>query len=497
MRTRIWAAACLAAAAFASGTAGCGGGSTSRHETTPNPAPVPTPTPTPTGFQFGTQGPWPVENRTYDSSSGIRETPVVGMTTDEDQNRWVATQDALYLLRPGDTTFRRYDGSDGLHTQSNPAHYCNDRQFPKGQACPAGMTESWGAATSPGITTIAGGGKGEVFVGYHGDITAGITCTPKDPTVNPASYEGDYCDPLHNSGKIDRVRLQPDGSIAVDRMDLEANAHGMEYWHDRWIQRLLFDHFAHPHTLYSGSNHGVTILFPDLFRLPGPAEGVDAVYGTWMGDHLHARVCYHMVCDGTGSGQRMGDWHGLALDANGDLWHAGKWTAGLIAWDSSPHDWFARNGAAFKHAFGDPYAGPGSGNEPVFQVPQEGDPVYLTAVAVCPNGKVWFSSSGPTSVSDTVAVFGPGFTTYAAQDLGLGESSVADMVCLPDGRLVLAGFSTGLAIYDPATGTKKTIRAGQGIPDDHVQALELDRMPSPPALHVATDSGATVLRVLP
>ena len=219
-----------------------------------------------------------------------------------------------------------------------------------------------------------------------------------------------------------------------------------------------------------------------------------------MGDHLHARVCFEMVCPpGSESGQRMGDWLGLALDANGDLWHAGKWTAGLITWDPSPENWFLRNGAAFKKAFGDPYSGPGSGSPPVFEVVREGHPVFLTAVAVCPDGMVWFASRGVSDgVAATVASYdGKHFAYYDAAALGLGESSVSDMVCLPDGRLVLGGFSSGLSFYDPATGASKRVRAGGGIPGNGIVALEVDRMPAPISLHVATNAGAAVLRVLP
>jgi hypothetical protein len=36
-----------------------------------------------------------------------------------------------------------------------------------------------------------------------------------------------------------------------------------------------------------------------------------------------------------------------------------------------------------------------------------------------------------------------------------------------------------------------------GLPSGTILDLEVDRMISPPALHVATDAGAAVLRVLP
>ena len=80
---------------------------------------------------------------------------------------------------------------------------------------------------------------------------------------------------------------------------------------------------------------------------------------------------------------------------------------------------------------------------------------------------------------------------------GMSEQDVQDLVALPDGRLVLAGAHTGLVFWDPATGAKAVMRAGQGLPDDAVQQLSLDTRVDPPALYVATGSGVAVLRQLP
>jgi hypothetical protein len=384
----------------------------------------------------------------------------------------------------------------GLHLPGNPALYCDDRPMQAGETCRG--TVSTGEAADPGISKIVGGGPGEVFVGYHGIDHFEGTCPPKSGTQ--PSY-GDYCDPNRHSGKIDRVRLRPDGSLQVDRFDLVTGSSGVTYWHNRSIQSLAYDHVVHPHTLYVGTNHGVDIIFPDRFRHARPDEWFDAVNVTWMGDHLHAQVCQPGPCRGEGAGQRMGDWHGIAIDANGDLWHAGRWTAGLIGWDPDPLSWFQRNGKAFKAAFGDPYPGPpndeGFEGEPVFKVAAEGDSVYLSGVAVCPDGRVWFSSYG-NATGKTVAVWkGRSFDTWDARSLGLPESGVVAIACLPDGRVVLAGARSGLVLHDPASRTSKAIRAGQGIPSDEVLALEVDGTISPPSLHVATAGGAAILRVLP
>ena len=53
-------------------------------------------------------GPWPAAPMTvYGTAQGLLEAPI-SASTDEAQNIWVVTGRALYLLRPGDKTFRRY-----------------------------------------------------------------------------------------------------------------------------------------------------------------------------------------------------------------------------------------------------------------------------------------------------------------------------------------------------------------------------------------------------
>jgi hypothetical protein len=441
-------------------------------------------TPVDAGVAFGGPGPWPMTNRIYGAAAGILEQPVVGVSTDETQNLWVATHQALYLLRPGETTFRRFTSADGLHLQDNPVSYC-DKNFGGGdKSCPI-----YGAAADPGITEIVGGGPNEVIVGY-----AGLDEGP-----------GDWSDLNRHSGKLDRVRLKSDGTLQVDRMDLVSNNHGAQYWHNRTVQRLVYDHFIHKHDLYVGLNHGVTLLRPDLYRAPKPGEWFDTANQEYMADHLHARVCYHAPCDNSESNQRMGDWRGLAIAGDGDLWTAGKWTAGKIKWDASLTAWYSRGGASFAAAFGDPYPLPpnenGYINEPVFRPPEEGDPVSLSAVTVAADGRVWFAS-GPTNSVDPaygLAVWdGLKFTTFdPVADLGLAERSIADLVALPDGRLAIASPNSGVTLWNPATNERRALKAPEYLADNHVRRLELDRMVDPPALHVSTYSGAAIIRQLP
>ncbi|HZR08804.1 MAG TPA: WD40 repeat domain-containing protein, partial [Myxococcales bacterium] len=401
----------------------------------------------------------------------------------EAQNLWVATGSALYLLKPGEKAFRRFDASDGLHLPGNPAKYC-DSDFTGGdRKCPI-----YGAAVEPGISEIEGGAPGEVFVGYYGHDDGAA----------------DWSDPNRHTGKIDRVRLGSGGALQVDRFDL-VSTDTAEFWHNRTVQRLLYDHFLHPGELYAGTNHGVDRIWPDKYRPPAKGEWFLNATRDWLSDHLHPQVCFHHPCDASESDLRLGDWKGLALSPDGNLWVGGRWSGGQIRWTPDLAGWLSRPGnQIFAVAFGDPYKGPCGAafcNQPVFMVPAEGDVVSVQAAAVTGDGQVWFAS-GKTTSSDVprglAAWDGKTFRYFdPRRDAGMAESDIRDMVALPDGRLVLAGASTGLVFWNPQTGARSSLRAGTDLPDDHVLRLKLDRMVEPATLYVATYGGVLALRKLP
>jgi hypothetical protein len=494
---------------------------------------------------FGKPGPWPATNVTYGFADGIQEMPVVAVSTDEPtlqadggvyQNLWIASNSALYLMRPGEKTAIRLDAADGLHLQSNPVQYCADQYFTSGdKSC------RLGAAADPGISTIVGGGPNEVFVGYWGyhnwaDLT----------------YDGEWFDVYRHTGKLDRVRIKTDssgnpvldknGKIVLDvaRFDM-VSGNSPQYWHNRTVYRMIYDHFIHKHELYAGTEHGVDKFSPDKWFEPNKNwPFIDNLY--WMSDHLHPVTCKHQWCTENEALnlQMMGEWRGLALTAAGDLWVAGKWSAGKIFYtaansqmnaDGTPNPegttgWFQRGGNAYKdpktgqsYSFGFQFCGtngtinmwngsawvtqgcsPMSGTPPVFWPPAPGDPIGLSAVTETPDGKSWWAS-GPYGGDPAygLAMFDGHIFHYfdPIGDAGMLEYHVVDIVAWPDGRLILASPSSGLTIWDPNKKTHVSIRAGQGIPDDRIVQLEVDKMVDPPALHVATRGGAAVLRVLP
>jgi hypothetical protein len=451
------------------------------------------------------KGPWPTGNVTYGAADGIRETPIVGISTDESQNLYVATGAALYVRTAQASSFTRFASADGLHLPGHDMDHCYD---PAGgnngllQPCPSSD------ADSAGISEIVGGGPNEVLVGYWGHEDFNLGNLPDGTPI-----DGTSSDPWRHTGKVDRVRLRLDSAgnpAGIDVVKLDVlSTNSNEFWHNRTVERMIYDHFTHPHELYVGFNHGVDKLTPDLWAEPDPKTWFLNSYAAWMSDHLHPQVCLHATCTGEGSDtQMLGDWRGLAIDAKGDLWVGGRWAAGKIGYVRSNADWYnnprADKSHAISPAFGDGYNSSlcGTSTAPVFCPPQEGDPVNISATAVTPDGKIWWGSGtlfgDPADVPYGLASFdGRRFTYFTPASVGLSEDTVRDLIALPDGRLVIASLNTGLVIWNPTSGQHTAIRAGQGIPSDRIYRMELDTMVSPPVLHVATASGAASIRAFP
>ncbi len=410
-------------------------------------------------------GPWPTAPLVlYDAAQGLREAPL-SASADEAQNIWVVTGSALYVLRPGASQFLRFTAADGLHVGP-------------------------GYTDPPDFTLVEGGGRNEAFVGYYAHDTS-------DPAGSHAQFAHTANDPAAHLGKMDQVILATDGTITAHRYDLRNSNDGF-YYETRTITSMVYDHFQHPGELYVGSNHGVTRIQPGHWREPQTSSEKSFPIGVereWYVDHVHPVACDGGPCDPT---RRIvfGDWFGLTLADDGRLWMAGLTSAGAIRWTSVLQDW--RNSWApynpFVPAFGDPI----EQNPPVFRPPREGDPVNLRAVAVTPDGTVWFASGevegwrGPTY--GLAAWDGKHFTAFDPIALGAVDYNILELVALSDGRLVLGFPGSGLLVWKPGDAKGRRITRADGLPGEAIGRLHLDRMVKPAALYAPIDGGLVMLR---
>ncbi|MFN7130963.1 MAG: hypothetical protein ACK4N5_02700, partial [Myxococcales bacterium] len=416
------------------------------------------------GFVIGTAGPWPLTPFTsWGVAAGLDE-PIIDVQTDEAQNVWAVSHQALYLLRPGETRFRKYTGADGLSLHN---------------------------AEPPGITAVGGGAADEVWVGYEG-----------------AHVEDTQRDPNRFRGKLDRVRLNADGTLSVkfynvhnndvvgfdengDVIRLPDGSVDPQYtdWsfnENRSVKRFLYDHFYNRGSLYVGFNHGVTRI---------DADRIDPIHGFDFADHVHP-----VVRDARGT-QRMGDWRALALDPTervhkktgearkGTIWMGGKWTAGASNWTPGLYEWTRNELNPFWKAFMSP---------PVFPLP-DGEPVHIYGIAAMATGSVYVAG-GPGSSGFTPQGIAhwkdrQPWTYIAPEDIGLPSREIIDLQRLPDDTLLVLLRNRGLWHWDPAPFPNGTLKGQLDVKTTRIHRIYVDHMVSPAAVYAATPDGVAVLRM--
>ena len=496
--------------AIACGALACGGEPSNTNDPPPsNPPTVPTPPPEPPRFVLGTPGPWPVENVRYGSADGLLETA----DRRDDDGRGAeplgrdgaravpppARRDELHAVRRGRRAPPRRGERPTNPVRSGWAKYCDKRPDRGRRAVQLGV--ALGRRDGRGHPHDRGrrGGRGVRRLQRRPHARHRLP----GPRRRRSRTRATRC---ATAARSTGCASRADGTIDVVRFDLVSNLMGAKYWHDRTMNRLAYDHFVNPGTLYSAAGHGVTVLFPARYRPPAPGEWFDLAYSEYMGDHLHARVCFGAPCPAEGTGnQRMGDWLGLDLDAEGRLWTAGKWTAGPDHLVGRPRSVGRSERRRVRRGLRRSVPRPG-------QRQRAGVRGGAGRRPRPPHRRLGVPGR-PRLVREPRSGDRPG-GGGRARGRGVGSDPVPDLhrgcrsgsararsgicVCLPDGRLVVAGFSTGLSVFDPASGAATPIRASGGlIPSDRILQLELDRMTVPATLHVATAGGAAAIRVVP
>lgn len=379
---------------------------------------------------YGPEGPWPTADlTTYGPAQGL-EAGALDASPDDAQNIWAATHEALYLLRPGETQFRRFTAADGLHIQA--------------------FTDPDGNPAVTHITAIAGGHANEVFVGYFGYETLG------DPYLDTDAQKA--------LGNADKVQLDASGRLVVTRYLFRCDFdYGRGCWENRSVRRMLYAHegLAAGH-LFIGMNHGVTHVFEDRF-----------------GDHIHPDVWVTQP-DGR-RWQLLGNFYGLALAADGTLWHAGRWAVGAHRWYPDPKAWVKGKNAWTMTTHTSHHA-------------LEVEPGYREenrAVAITPDDTVWIASytHGLSSWHPVTSKGNYGTIRHWTSTPGLPTSQIIDMTADLDGTLWLVMESGALLRFDPRTSAVHTWPGVSGA-----RRIVMDRTVVPRALYVSMSTGIAVIR---
>jgi hypothetical protein len=385
-------------------------------------------------------GPWPLADLTiYGSAQGLGG-GLVDANPDEGQNIWAANGETLYVLRPGSSTFQAFTAADGLHI--------------------GGFTDPDGNANETRITAIAGGRAGQVYVGYYG-------------------YESDDAfkdtDAQKHLGNGDDVTVDGSKITGITRLLFQCDAErGNGCWENRSPRRIIYSHngVAAGHSWW-GFNHGVTHVLGDDF-----------------GDHVHPEVWYTPSMPGLSGEEKLGEFYGIAPDAAGNLWMAGRYGVGLQPWNPKPHgppatdpagdEWvsghfiWAFTTDTSDHSLGDP-SGP---------YVARGYTENNRGAAVTPDGKLWLARLGGGLVS-----WDPATKNYnTIQRYGQVPSDLMDVQADPDGSLWLVTSGGSLLRFTPGG----SVQSWPGV--GGVTRIYVDTMVTPRAVYVSMAAGLAVIR---
>jgi hypothetical protein len=370
------------------------------------------------------RGPYPAVDTVYTSADGLVP-PIADVSADEAGNLWAAGREALFLLTPTATRWVAFGPPEGIHVEP--------------------FVDVSGNATKSWVTAVAGARPNEVYVGYLGYEYG-------DPFYDPIE--------LKRLGNADRVTYDPaTGRITVKRYEFRCQAAASKCWEDRSVRRALFVHTgAAAGHVFFGFNHGIAHVYNDV-----------------IGDHIHPEIGW-LQPDGSVM-VRYGEQRGLAITDAGELWTASRYGVGLFRWNPDPVAWVTTKYRMVFSVYTDDHG----------VVLPNGFRDENRAVAVAPDGRVWFasgtrglSSFGPAEKLSTIVHYAgtPGLPT-----------ELNDVAADPDGTLWIVAMDGRLLRFDPATAT---VRAHPGV--SGAVRLQLDTLTTPRSLYVATTSGVVVIR---
>jgi hypothetical protein len=315
---------------------------------------------------------------------------VYGVTADEGGNIWVAGgEDGLFLLRPGESTFRKFTMADGLR----PYGYMPDGSVPPG---PKYLK----------VISVAGGPAGTVFVGYEGMPGAGTDHCESNwdgPSPDPARYK---------SGDADKVTLLEDGTLHVVHYDIFSGPtvvrdepRGREKLCN--ILRIAYD--KRTRSVWFGGNHGFARGDSEYQGNPG-CNGQHACSGVTEHVHpaLNAYVYSHQAQDKAEYPNEPSRWrvrgalltdayYGVAVDPSGDVWFGGAERSTRFRYataEAGRHNyWRAQSMTEDKeHAWNRFDFWPDAVGEPAMSRPEQRTPDHVSSMTMAPDGTVWAGS---------------------------------------------------------------------------------------------------------
>ncbi len=336
--------------------------------------------------------------------------PVRSIAADRGGNVWAANEAGLLLLRAGSETWESFDDGDGVAPYKTIA--------------------------------VAGGRDGQVWVGYEG--------------LFPDSNYFDDPPEIAKSGDVDLFQLDGGGLELVRHYDISTPP-GVEpgYPDGRDLLRTCYEIVpvldgTWAGDVWFGCNHGVAMWSKRFNEIQ---------------EHQHTAIWR----DGT---DRTGDFRGLALAPNGNIWMAGAHKGGLLR--------YADEGGQFWARF-----------EPEVDIWPEGVALdakaddWTMAIVDDGNGGIWAGSFG----NGLAHMAADGSWSYLQTGQGLPDNRVYDIALDTDGSLWVA---TDAGVVRLKNGRfSNTLNPASGLLGTPM-SVSIDRSTSPRRVLIGTSVGAAI-----
>lgn len=419
-------------------------------------------TPPPTDTDAGTPdagppqqsaGPWPSDAvLDYTHAFGVGKPQSVGL--DEGLNLWLLDGDRIGVLRPGDAAPK---WTRGIGQASKPF--------------------GWDSLAIDS-TVICGGAAGRAYVGYraaemqHAD---GIFQRTYIPGPGEAYYSPErYAE--YQKGDLDVVKLQPDGSVALeehmwrttglsnkDRHIGIHNTNDFHYEEDRTVLNCArVTRGAYKGDVYITTNHGAT-----------------RIQGLTYNSHRHPG--WYLYENGSEYGSlQVEQMYGLGIAPNGDVLVANEQMLGVLVPSAKLEEWDREN------TWEGPVPWRYKGFNEKLNSLEAYD--YWRAFEQVKSGRYYLGSAAYGVWAMTLKSRSAGNWSQLS---GLPTSNILSLKATDDGALYIGTDGAGLWRLEPDGATLNPVKQVSGR---RVLQLVYEPAVTPSMLLVLTDQGLTVLR---